>query len=156
MQTWLADSDANDVRVRLIRVLDAHRLTVHVVERFRALNPPPADEDVTTSLLIHWSPGGANASVRSAGAVGGGVGGLADGRLPFRAQTFGTTNVPKRKTARLVRKKEPPRETERGAMILRRCSRLNSVKLVWNRLEPQDMTLCGSMLELRHAKCNAL
>ena len=132
----------------------AHRLTVHVVQRFRTLNPLASSEDVSTCLLIHWLPGGANASVRSAGAVGGGVGGLADGRLPFRAQTFSTANVPKRK----VRKKEPPRETERGAMILRMCnnSRLNSVKLLWHHLEPQDMTLCGSMLELRHAKCNAL
>ena len=135
----------------------AHRLTVHVVQRFRTLNPPASSaEDVTTGLLMHWSPGGANASVRSAGAVGGGVGGLADGRLPFRAQTFGTANVPKRNTARLVRKKKPPRETERGALILGMCSRLNSVKLLWHHLEPQDMTLCGSMLELRHAKCNAL
>ncbi len=134
----------------------AHRLTVHVVQRFRMLNPLASSEDVTTGLLMHWSPGGVNASVRSAGAVGGGVGGLADGRLPFRAQTFGTANVPKRNTTQLVRKKQPPRETQRGAQILRKCSRPNSVYLVWHHLQPQEMTWCGSMLELHHAKCNAL
>ena len=106
----------------------AHRLTVHVAQRFRTLNPPPAfAEDVTTGLLVHWSPGGANASVRSAGAVGGGVGGLTDGRLHFRAQTFGaTTTLPKLHTARL--------ETKRGAEILRMCSRPNSVSLLWRHL----------------------
>lgn len=82
----------------------SRRLTEHVVRRFRQLSPPPSAEDVSVSLLIHWSSGGDSGRMSADGGASGIEHNLVNRSLaaPFAARSFGAVPFANRFNPRLL------------------------------------------------------